>query len=73
MNDMLTKWWCLGWARLRALTLEARGALSRPQTEKGSVTIENVIWALAVIVIAAIVVAAITTYVTKHSNELAGS
>jgi len=41
--------------------------------EKGSVTIENVIWALAVIAIAAIVVAAITAYVTGHSNELIGS
>jgi len=41
--------------------------------DKGSVTIENVIWALAVIVIAAIVVAAITAYVTSHSNQLVGS
>jgi len=41
--------------------------------EKGSVTIENVIWALAVIAIAAIVVAAITAYVTGHSNKLIGS
>ena len=39
---------------------------------RGSVTIENVIWALAVIAIAAIVVAAITTYVTNHSNQLLG-
>jgi len=47
---------------------------SRPaDPEKGSVTIENVIWALAVIAIAAIVVAAITAYVTGHSNELIGS
>ena len=43
------------------------------EVEKGSVTIENVIWALAVIAIAAIVVAAITAYVTGHSNELIGS
>jgi len=42
-------------------------------TEKGSVTIENVIWALAVIAIAAIVVAAITAYVTGYSNKLIGS
>jgi len=39
----------------------------------GSVTIENVIWALAVIAIAAIVVAAITAYVTSHSSALVGS
>ena len=41
--------------------------------ERGSVTMENVIWALAVIAIAAIVVAAITAYVTSHSNSLLGS
>ena len=40
--------------------------------EKGSVTMENVIWALAVIAIATIVVVAITTYVTNHSNQLLG-
>jgi hypothetical protein len=33
---------------------------------------ENVIWALAVIAIAGIVVFAITTYVTNHSAELLG-
>lgn len=43
-----------------------------PEREKGSVTIENVIWAIAVIAIAAIVIAAITSYVTSHSAELLG-
>ncbi|MDR0488692.1 MAG: hypothetical protein LBG99_04710 [Propionibacteriaceae bacterium] len=43
-----------------------------PMKERGSVTMENVIWALAVIAIAAIVVAAITYYVTNHSNHLMG-
>lgn len=43
------------------------------QSDRGSVTIENVIWAIAVIAIAAIVVAAITAYVTSHSNVLIGS
>ncbi|MCL1923600.1 MAG: hypothetical protein FWG15_07095 [Propionibacteriaceae bacterium] len=41
-------------------------------TERGSVTMENVIWALAVIGIAAVVVSAITTYVMNHSNQLLG-
>ena len=45
---------------------------SPPDRERGSVTMENVIWALAVIAIAAIVVAAITYYVTNHSNHLMG-
>lgn len=42
----------------------------RPHQERGSVTMENVIWALAVIVIAGIVVAAITAYVTTNSSLL---
>jgi len=48
------------------------GVEGRPRPDRGSVTMENVIWALAVIVIAGIVVAAITTYVTNHSNGLLG-
>lgn len=36
--------------------------------ERGSVTIEHVLWAVAVIVIVGIVVAAITTYVTNKSG-----
>jgi hypothetical protein len=43
-----------------------------PEREKGSVTIENIVWAIAVIAIAAIVIAAITGYVTSHSTELLG-
>ncbi|MDR1386758.1 MAG: hypothetical protein LBJ44_04045 [Propionibacteriaceae bacterium] len=47
--------------------------LLRPaEPERGSVTIENVIWAIAVIVIAAIVIAAITAYVRNASDRLAG-
>jgi len=43
------------------------------RSQQGSVTIENVIWALAVIAIAAIVVAAITAFVTSQSGSLLGS
>ncbi|MDR2896929.1 MAG: hypothetical protein LBV30_09830 [Propionibacteriaceae bacterium] len=39
----------------------------------GSVTIENVIWAIAVIVIAGIVIAAITAYVNNQADALLGS
>ena len=46
--------------------------MCRSRREAGSVTMENVIWALAVIVIAGIVVAAITAYVTSHSGNLLG-
>ena len=38
--------------------------------ERGSVTTEHVLWAVAVIAIAGIVVAAITSYVTKQSGNI---
>lgn len=38
--------------------------------ERGSVTIENVLWAVAVIAIVAIVVAAIRAFVTSESGKL---
>ncbi|MCL2471083.1 MAG: hypothetical protein FWF25_04995 [Propionibacteriaceae bacterium] len=65
MSDLIGEWWCKGYAWLRSHSSRDR--------ESGSVTMENVIWALAVIAIAAIVVAAITVYVTNHSNQLIGS
>ncbi|GAB3990990.1 hypothetical protein [Nocardioides marmoraquaticus] len=42
----------------------------RVRDERGSVTIEQVIWAGAVIVIVGIVVAAITAYVKSKSGEI---
>lgn len=42
----------------------------RRRDERGSVTIENVLWAVAVIAIVAIVVAAIRTFVTNESNKI---
>ena len=38
--------------------------------ERGSVTIEQVIWAGAVIIIVGIVVAAITAYVTSEAGKI---
>jgi len=38
--------------------------------ERGSVTIEQVIWAVAVIAIVAIVVTAITNYVTTQAGKI---
>ena len=61
MQELVTRWWSAGWAWLRTPP-KAR--------QDGSVTIENVIWALAVIVIAAIVIGAITAYVTSRSASL---
>ena len=47
-------------ARLRAAS----------RNERGSVTTEHVLWAVAVIAIVGIVVAAITSYVTKQSGNI---
>jgi len=41
-----------------------------PTQEEGSLTIEQVMWAVAVLAIVAIVVTAITAYVTTKSGEL---
>jgi hypothetical protein len=40
------------------------------RSERGSVTTEHVLWAVAVIAIVGIVVAAITSYVTKQSGNI---
>jgi len=63
MVDYLISWW-------EMTAAQWRGSRSAYDGERGSVTMENVIWALAVIVIAGIVVLAITTYVTNHSSAL---
>ena len=50
---------------------QARDRLRRTdRDERGSVTIEQVIWAVAMIAIAAIVVGAITAYVRSKSNQI---
>ncbi len=56
--------WCRAWAWRQASNPDHR------ESERGSVTIENVIWALAVIIIAGIVVAAITNYVTTEAGRI---
>jgi len=40
--------------------------------DRGSETMDKVLWALGVIIIAGIVIAAVTTYVTNKSNQLNG-
>ena len=49
-------------------TLEDR--VTRQRDERGSVTIEQVLWAGAVIVIVGIVVAAIKFFVTEKSGDI---
>lgn len=50
--------------------VESRLGPPRRKDERGSVTIENVLWAVAVIGIVAIVVGAITAYVRSQSTGL---
>ncbi|MFT4261945.1 MAG: hypothetical protein QM572_01045 [Nocardioides sp.] len=50
------------------LSLDSR--LRRARSERGSVTIENVLWAVAVIVFVGIVVAAIKAYVTSQAGNI---
>lgn len=53
------------------LTDSLRGDLRKAsRSERGSVTTEHVLWAVAVIAIVGIVVAAITGYVTKQSGNI---
>jgi heme/copper-type cytochrome/quinol oxidase subunit 2 len=62
MQNLITAWTML------------RAVLTKPDTsddpERGSVTIEHVLWAVAVIVIVGIVVAAITAYVTSQAGKI---
>ena len=48
------------------LTIDER----RERAERGSVTIEHVLWAVAIIAIVGIVVAAIQAYVTAQSGNI---
>ena len=55
------------WATVHAY-LHAQ--LSDADTERGSVTMEHVIWAVAVIAIAGVVVVAVTNYVTGQAEQI---
>lgn len=54
----------------RRTTLAARGGRVAPAGDRGSVTIEQVIWAVAVIAIVGIVVAAVKSYVTTQAGNI---
>lgn len=58
--------------QLTALAMHAsvEDRVTRQRDERGSVTIEQVIWAGAVIVIVGIVVAAIKAFVTDKSGDI---
>jgi hypothetical protein len=50
-----------------ALGIDAR---MRARTERGSVTTEHVLWAVAVIAIVGVVVAAVKAYVTAQAGNI---
>ena len=54
---------------LIALTLAIEARMPRRE-ERGSVTTEHVLWAVAVIVIVGIVVAAVKAYVTNQAGNI---
>ena len=56
--------------RARTDDLAAPHPSARRRTDRGSVTMEQVMWAVAVIAIVGIVVAAITGYVTNQAGKI---
>jgi hypothetical protein len=52
------------------LRLSDLAAVKPRKSERGSVTIEQVLWAVAVIAIAGIVIAAVKAYVTSQAGKL---
>lgn len=55
------------WALLLARLTDLRHS---KQPERGSVTVEHVLWAVAVIAIVGIVVAAVSAYVTGQAGNI---
>jgi heme/copper-type cytochrome/quinol oxidase subunit 2 len=55
---------------LHITLLRAEHRVRSARSERGSVTVEHVLWAVAVIAIVAIVVAAVKAYVTSQSGKL---
>ena len=55
---------------LHVTLLRADYRLSTPRGERGSVTTEHVLWAVAVIAIVGVVVAAVKGYVTSQAGKL---
>lgn len=46
------------------------GVITRARDERGSITIEQVLWAVAVITISAVVIGVITNFVKSKSAEI---
>lgn len=56
--------------RVQDHTADQLGVLRRAREDRGSVTIEQVLWAVAAIAIAGLVVLAVTTFVEGKAREI---
>ena len=57
-------------ATLTTVNAYLHAKLTTADSQRGSVTMEHVIWAVAVIAIAGIVVLAVTNYVTGQAEQI---
>lgn len=69
MIQLLTTLQILG-LRMAEHTEDSMTTLRRARDDRGSVTIEQVLWAVAAITIAGIVVVAVTSFVKNKTNEI---
>ena len=69
MQHILGIWLTLGY-RVETLLGHQQLVLARRRDERGSITIEQALWAVAIIALVGIVVAAITAYVTSKSGNI---
>lgn len=76
MMQLLVTLHLMGLRTIEGLTSQIERAQHRPvdrvgvRNERGSVTIEQVLWAVALIAIVAIVVAAIRAFVTTKAGQI---
>ena len=69
MQHILGIWLTLGY-RVETLLGRQRQVLARRRDERGSITIEQALWAVAIIALVGVVVAAITAFVKKEVGKI---
>jgi heme/copper-type cytochrome/quinol oxidase subunit 2 len=70
MERTITMRYLAATLHILVLRLSDLAAAKTDRSERGSVTIEQVLWAVAVIAIAGIVIAAVKAYVTSQAGKL---
>jgi hypothetical protein len=70
MERTITMRYLAATLHILGLRLSDLAAAKTRRSERGSVTIEQVLWAVAVIAIAGIVIAAVKAYVTSQAGKL---